>query len=164
MTPAPTAPEYALARLLIAHLSKDDVIGSSVLREPWDDTAQAKAIIGAAQAYNLAVAVAPQPPSALSDGAAASGLLQANLTVAVFTVQQVRGKAAEVQATAAGRVLALCMSWHPEAAKGIPYAEAKLERAQALNMADFPLFAQANLVGTVLELSKQVNYKHYFKQ
>ncbi len=161
MTPPRSAPEYELARKLIAHLKTQEDVAACVLAEPWDEGEQANDLVLAAKSHNLAVAVAPQPPVSLPGESDTTGGLQARLAVVVLTTRQVRGRAVEVQATAAARVLALCMGWAPEV-RGIPYADATLEGVTALKVDDFPAFKQANLTGTVIALGKKVNYRKYF--
>ena len=80
-----SAPEYCLARALIAHLRQQGELAESVLPEPWDRADQNQNLALSAAQYGLAVAVCPQPPAMVSEGATDSGFLQARVAVVILT-------------------------------------------------------------------------------
>jgi len=80
-----SAPEYCLARALIAHLRQQGELAQAVLPEPWDRADQNQNLALSAAQYGLAVAVCPQPPAMVSEGATDSGFLQARVAVVILT-------------------------------------------------------------------------------
>lgn len=148
-----------LARDLIAHLAKAGEWGNAVLPEPWHKEDQCQALYLAAQQYDMAVAVQPLPPVSLGEKTAATGALQAQLGVSVFTTLQAQDP--ERQAGAAGRVIAAVIDWCPTASRGIPYAAAEILQVAPLDTGSYPDLA--NLLGTTILLGKEINYKHYYK-
>lgn len=156
-----TAPEYDLARALIARLQQQPDLAPAVLPTPFDSADQAARLALAAAQYSMAVAVRPQPPASPGAEFDRTGVLQARLGVVVLTTPGVHpaAAAAEQMAAASGRVLALCMGWAPEG-RGIPYEAAEVLEVSALNTADYPDFK--NLAGHVVLLGKRVNYKMYY--
>lgn len=155
-----TAPEYDLARALIARLQQQPDLAPAVLAKPFDNEDHAAHLALAAAQYSMAVAVSPQPPASLGAEFDRTGVLQARLGVVVLTTPGVLpGAAAEKLAAASGRVLALCMGWAPEG-RGIPYEAAEVLEVAQLNTAEYPDFK--NLGGHVIVLGKKVNYKMYY--
>lgn len=154
-----TAPEYFLARDLIAHLMGAEGWGCAVLPEPWHKEDQCQALRLAAEQYDMAVAVQPLPPVSLGEKTAVAGALQVQLGVSVFTTLQAQDP--ERQAAAAGRVIAAVIAWCPAAACGIPYAAAEILQVAPLDTGGCP--GLANLLGTSILLGKDTNYKLYYK-
>lgn len=154
------APEYALARALIAHLRQQVELADAVLPDPWDREDQNQNLAMAAAQFGLAVAACPQPPTLVGEGAAEAGFLQARVAVVILTTAQVQdGAAAELQAAAAGRALAACLDWDFQA-RGVPYAAPRLLEAAQLDTASLAGFD--NLLGSSLTLGWRVNYKSYY--
>lgn len=155
------APEYAMARALIAHLQEDDHLGASVLPEPWDKADQCGKLALSAAQYGLAVAVCPQPPAVISAAHTAVGSMQARLVVIVLTTEQTAlGAAAEAAAAVAGQALARCLIWDYQS-RGIPYAQPEILDCAPLDTAQYPDLQ--NLVGSAITLGRRVDYKQYYK-
>lgn len=155
-----TAPEYALARALIAHLLQQEGLEDIVLPEPWDREDQNQNLAMAAAQYGMAVAACPQQPAMVSDSATDAGYMQARVAVVILTTAQVQdGTAAETAAAAAGLVIAACLGWGYQA-RGIPYAAPRLLEAAPLDTASMAGFE--NLIGSTLTLGWRVHYKTYY--
>lgn len=154
------APEYALARALIAHLQGQEGMAEMVLPDPWDREDQNQNLAMAAAQYGLAVAACPQLPAMVSEGATDAGYMQARVAVVILTTAQVQdGTAAQRAAAAAGLALAACLGWEYQA-RGVPYAAPRLLEAASLDTASMAGFE--NLIGSTLTLGWRVNYKTYY--
>lgn len=155
-----SAPEYTLARALIAHLRQQVALADRVLPDPWDRADQSQDLAMAAAQYGLAVGVCPQPPAMVSEEAEASGYMQARVAVVVLTTSQVQeGTAGELLAASAGLTMAACLGWDYQA-RGIPYARPRLLEVVALDTSALAGFD--NLLGSSLTLGWRVNYNAYY--
>lgn len=161
MQNAQTSPEYVLARRLIAHLREDEALCGCVLPEPWDSDAQVDSLLLAARLHDMALAVAPQPPAYVAGETPTTGGLRARLAVVVLTTRQVGGGNGERLAAKVGRTLARCLHWADDA-NGIPYAEAEMEGVEEIDVSSYPAFGQANLMGSVIALSRHINYRKFY--
>ena len=158
--PLPTAPEYALAEALIAHLRGVESISPCVLQEPWDRADQCQNLAMAASQHGLALAVTPQPPGYLDDDKSAAGYLEARLAVSILSTTQVLGGlAARRVAELAGVALHALLRWDYQA-NGIPYARPRLISVEVLDYSEFP--GLQNLSGQAILIGKNINYKAYY--
>lgn len=160
------APEYALAAMLIEHLREDAELAPAVLEEPFDHADQGQKIALAAGQYDFSVAVQPLPPELPGNRQERTGRISCRLAVLVFTTQQGAsisapgyGTSAALAASVAGHVLHRCMCWQPEGS-GIPYTEPELSAVEGLNLSELPDLA--NLSGSCILLSKDINHKQYY--
>lgn len=155
------APEFTLAKSLIAHLRTVPELRDAVLEEPWTREDQAAKLTMAAAACGLAVAVLPHWPTLEQEPANTARVARANLAVAVLATANLHGQdwAAMLHA-AVGRTLAAIMAWQHEASNGIPYTEARVEDVAELDLSQFQAFQ--NLNGASIRISKPVSYKHYY--
>ncbi len=161
MQNAQTSPEYVLARRLIAHLREDEALRECVLPEPWDSDAQVGSLLLAARMHDMALAVTPQPPAYVAGETPTTGGLRARLAVVVLTTRQVGGGNGERLAAKVGRTIARCLHWADDA-NGIPYAEAEMEGVEEIDVSSYPAFEQANLMGSVIALSRHINYRKFY--
>lgn len=160
------APEYALAAMLIEHLSQDAELAPAVLEAPFDHADQGQNIALAAGQHDFSVAVQPLPPELPGNKQERTGRITCRLAVLVFTTRQGvtlsapgHGTGAALAASVAGHVLHRCMCWQPEGS-GIPYTEPEVSAVEELNLSELPDLA--NLTGSCILLSKDINHKQYY--
>ena len=152
--------------MLIEHLREDAELGPAVLEEAFDHADQGQKIALAAGQHDFSVAVQPLPPRPPGNKQERTGRISCRLAVLVFTTQQGitlsaagQGTSAALAASVAGHVLHRCMCWQPEG-DGIPYTEPELSAVEELNLTELPDLA--NLSGSCILLSKDINLKQYY--
>lgn len=154
----PAAPEYLLARSLIAHLRADELLADLVLAEPFDKEDQFSQLSMSMQSYTGALAVAPQAQLSVAHAEAKTGVMSVTLVILVIVSSlSMDGAACQAEnlAKLTAQSLRAASKWMPSI-RGIPYIEPKIQSVAEASTSELPELEGSQ--GRMITLSQTINY------
>lgn len=154
----PPAPEYLLARSLIAHLREDELLRALVLEEPFDKEDQFSQLSMSMQSYTGALAVAPQAQLRVPHAESKTGVMEITLVILVIVSSlSMDGAACQAEnlAKLSAQSLRTASKWMPSI-RGIPYLEPKIQSVAEASTAELPELEGSQ--GRIITLTQTINY------